>query len=80
MKLYGAPVGSAAAMVAFTGTVTAGAVVSATVTVNDPEPVLPWASVAVQLTVVVPRGKVEPLGGVQLTVRTPSMLSVAEAV
>ena len=36
-----------------------------TVTVNDPVPVLPAASVAVQFTVVVPMAKVEPDAGVQ---------------
>ena len=38
--------------------------------------VLPDASVAVQVTVVVPTGKVVPLGGVQITV-TPGQLSEA---
>jgi hypothetical protein len=49
-------------------------------TVNEAEPVLPCASVAVQVTVVVPSGNVEPLTGLQVTATTPSMLSVAEAV
>jgi hypothetical protein len=66
--------------VAFAGTVRTGGVVSFTVTVNEAEPVLPCVSVAVHVTVVVPSGKVEPLGGVQVTGTTPSMLSVAEAV
>jgi hypothetical protein len=55
-------------------------VVSFTVTVKEAEPVLPWASVAVQVTVVVPSGNIEPLGGAQVTGTTPSTLSVAEAV
>jgi hypothetical protein len=38
--------------------------------------VLPEESVAVQFTVVVPTGKVEPVGGLQTTV-TPEQLSVA---
>jgi hypothetical protein len=52
---------------------------SVTVTVNEAEPVLPCVSVAVQVIVVAPSGKVEPLGGVQLTGRAPSTLSVADA-
>jgi multisubunit Na+/H+ antiporter MnhB subunit len=43
-------------------------------------PVLVAASVAVQVTVVTPRGKVEPDGGVQTGVNEPSQLSVAVAV
>jgi hypothetical protein len=50
------------------------------VTVNEAEPVLPCASVAVHVTVVTPSGNVEPLAGAQVTGTTPSMLSVAEAV
>src|SRR5579871_4064077 len=42
------------------------------------EAVLPAASVAVQVTCVVPAGKVEPDGGSQLIV-TPGQLSVADA-
>jgi hypothetical protein len=49
--------------------------VSFTVTVNVQVAVLPEASVAVQVTVVVPFGKVEPEGGVQEKV-TPGQLSV----
>ena len=45
-----------------------GAVVSVTVTWNEPGAVLPLASVAVQLTVVVPTGNFVPELGVQLTV------------
>jgi hypothetical protein len=75
-----APVGPVASTVAFAGTVRTGGAVSLTVTENEAEPVLPCVSVAVQVTVVVPRGKVEALAGLQLTGRAPSMLSVAEAV
>jgi hypothetical protein len=75
-----APVGPVASMVAFAGSVNAGGVVSATVTLNEAEPVLPWVSVAVQVTVVVPSANVKPLAGAQVTGRTPSTLSVAEAV
>lgn len=47
-----------------------------TVTVNEQVAVLPEASVAVQVTVVVPTGKVEPEGGTH-TVVTPGQLSEA---
>ena len=46
-----------------------------TVTVKELLPTLPLASVAVQFTVVVPRGKLEPDGGVQIGVPTPGQLS-----
>src|SRR5438105_3773281 len=49
-----------------------------TVTVNEPEAVLPDASCAVQLTVVTPAGNTEPEGGLQVTL-TPGQLSVALA-
>jgi hypothetical protein len=52
---------------------------SVTVTVNEAEPVLPCVSIAVHVIVVVPSGNVEPLAGLQLTGRAPSMLSVADA-
>ena len=55
----------------FAGQVIAGAVVSLTVTVNVHEPVLPAASVAVHVTVVVPSGKPEPTAGVHMTVALP---------
>jgi hypothetical protein len=48
---------------------------SFTVTVKEQLAVLPAPSVAVQVTVVVPFGKVEPEGGLQVTV-TPGQLSV----
>jgi hypothetical protein len=66
-------------MVAFMGTVTAGGVVSVTVTVKEAAPVLPEASVAVQVTVVAPSGNVEPLGGRQVIGTAPSTASTAEA-
>jgi hypothetical protein len=47
-----------------------------TLTLNEQVAVLPEASVAVQVTVVVPTGKVEPEGGTQATV-TPGQLSAA---
>ena len=49
---------------------------SKTVTVNEHVAVLPEASVAVQVTTVVPVGKQEPDGGLQTTV-TPGQLSEA---
>lgn len=56
-----------------------GAWVSLTVTVNEHVPVFEAASVAVHVTVVVPRGKVEPDGGTQATV-DPGQLSIADGV
>ena len=47
-----------------------------TVTVNEQLLLLPAASVAVQFTGVVPVPKLEPVGGLQLTV-TPGQLSLA---
>ena len=56
-----------------------GGVVFCTVTVNEPVAVLWWASVVVQVTVVVPTGNV-PDAGLQLTGTEPSTRSVAVAV
>jgi hypothetical protein len=75
-----APVAPVASTVAFAGTVKTGPLVSATVTVNEAAPLLPFASVAVQFTVVGPSGNVDPLAGVQLTGREPSTASLADAV
>ncbi len=61
------------------GQVTTGASSSLTVTVNEQLPVLPDESVAMQVTVVTPLGKVEPDAGAQTGVRLPSQLSVALA-
>ena len=55
-----------------------GASLSSTVTVKEQTFVLPDASVAVAVTTVVPLPKVEPLGGLKLTV-TPGQLSEANA-
>jgi hypothetical protein len=52
---------------------------SLTVTVKLQEPLLPEVSVAVQVTVVVPFGKVEPEVGLQATV-APGQLSLAVGV
>jgi hypothetical protein len=69
-----------ASSVMLDGSVNVGAVVSLTVTVNDAVPVLPAASVAEQLTVVVVIGKVEPEAGVHVAGTVPSTLSVAVTV
>jgi hypothetical protein len=61
------------------GQLSDGGVVSSTVTVNEQFVVLPDASVAVQVTVVVPFGNVEPDGGVQDAV-IPGQLSLDVAV
>jgi hypothetical protein len=53
--------------------------VSTTVTVKVLVPMLLCASVAVQVTVVVPRANGEPLAGTQAAVNAPSRLSVADA-
>jgi hypothetical protein len=64
------------------GTVITGGVVSrsVTVTVKLALPVLPAWSVAVQVTEVVPSGKVEPEDGLHVGVSAPSTLSFAVAV
>jgi hypothetical protein len=54
----------------------AGPSVSVTVTVNEQVAVLPAASVAAEVTVVVPTGNTLPDAGTELTV-TPGQLSVA---
>jgi len=51
-----------------------------TAAVNEHDAVFPAASVAVQVTVVVPTGKVEPDGGLQFTVTAQLLWSVAEGV
>src|SRR5207247_10076879 len=62
-KVKTAPGALVAWTVAFAGTVMTGAVVSVTTTVNDAAPLLPRASVAAHVTVVVPTGNVDPLTG-----------------
>jgi hypothetical protein len=59
------------------GQVIDGGCVSLTVTVNEQLPVLLLVSLAEQFTVVTPVWKVDPDGGLQVTVRGPSQLSVA---
>jgi hypothetical protein len=74
----GSPSEKGAVWVTFPGTVRAGGVVSTTRTGNVAEAVLPLASVAVHVTVVVPRAKVEPEGGAHATAIGPgSMASLA---
>jgi hypothetical protein len=53
---------------------------SLTVTVNEHEPRLPEASVALQVTVVTPAENMLPEAGAQLTEPTPGQLSVAVGV
>ena len=68
------PVVVLAVTVMFAGHVIAGSCVSCTVTVNEQLLVLFEASVAMQLIVVTPTGKVEPDAGVHTTV-VPGQLS-----
>jgi hypothetical protein len=79
-KVTTAPPGSLVSTEMSPGTVSVGGVVSRTLIVKEPGDVLPAQSVAVQLTVVVPRGNVDPDGGVQPTEGLGSRLSVAVAV
>jgi hypothetical protein len=61
------------------GSVSTGAVVSVTVTMKLPDPVLPLVSVAEQVTVVLPTGNDEPLAGAHSGVIAPSTRSDALA-
>src|SRR5437762_3268383 len=79
VKLNAAPDAFVASIVAFAGAITTGGTVSVTVTRNEADPLLPRVSIAVQVTVVGPSGKVDPLAVVQVTGTVSSMLSVAEA-
>src|SRR5690349_17759525 len=56
-----------------------GAVLSVTVTGNEPEARLPAASVALHCTVVVPNANVEPDAGVHVTTGEAGLASVALA-
>jgi len=64
----------------FAGQLTVGACVSLTVTVNAHEPVLPEASVAEHVTVVVPFANAVPDIGLQVTPPSPGQLSLAAGV
>ena len=75
-----APAGLVASAVISVGRVKTGPIVSTTVTVEDAEPVLPNTSVAVHVTVVMPRGKVEPERGEQVEERETPRELVAVAV
>ena len=67
-------------MVMFAGHVIDGACASVTVTVNVQELWLPFRSVAVQVTVVMPFTNVEPAAGAHVTVAVPGQLSFAVGV
>src|SRR2546427_7167584 len=77
VKVTRAPPGPVASRVMLAGTVTSGAVVSRTVTVNVAVAMFPWASVAVQSTRVVPSENMNPDDGLQVAVTGPSTMSVA---
>jgi hypothetical protein len=79
-KVALAPAGQVGSFTMLPGQVMAGGSVSLTVTVNWQLPVLPCASVAEHVTVVVPLANVEPDAGEQLTAPTPGQLSVAVGV
>ena len=57
--------------------VVSGGVVSLTVIIKSLVPVFPALSVALHCTLVWPRGNVDPDGGLQLTLKGPSTMSVA---
>jgi hypothetical protein len=75
VNVTNAPEGPVASTVEVAGTATIGAVVSATVTLKDADPVLPPMSVALHVTDVVPRGNVDPEAGMQLVGSDPSTMS-----
>ena len=72
-----APEALVASATMLAGTVTVGAVVSATTTLNVPVARFPDESVAVHVTGVVPIGNVLPDALLQTTATAPSALSVA---
>jgi hypothetical protein len=74
-----APDGPAASATIVPGSVRLGSVESPTTTSNESLELLPLASVALQLTVVVPSANVDPDGGVHVTTGTPSTASLAVA-
>src|SRR6266705_2646031 len=80
LKVATAPAALVASLVMSEGQLTVGGVVSWTVTLNLQSPALLWASVAEQVTTVVPMAKVLPLAGTQVTASVPSTMSVALAV
>src|SRR2546423_7440460 len=72
-----APDGPAASMVLSAGSESVGAVLSTAVTVNEPDAVFLFVSVALQLTVVVRFRKTVPEGGLHVTSTIPSTASPA---
>jgi hypothetical protein len=79
-KVTVAPLFAVALVEKSSGTFSAGALVSDTLTTNELFAVLPALSVAVQRTVVLPNGKVEPDGALHVGAMAPSTASRAEAV
>ena len=71
-----APDGPAASATIVPGSVMLGSVLSPTTTSNESLAALPVASVALQVTVVVPSGNVEPEAGAHETTGAPSTASV----
>jgi len=80
LKLTAAPAAPVASLENDAGSVSAGAVVSTTVTSNEPLVELPWLSVAPQSTEVVASANADPDDGTQLVATGPSTASVADAV
>src|SRR5437773_3200319 len=80
VKVTVAPAALVASAVIGAGQLTVGAVVSRTVTANEQVLVLCATSKTVQVTVVLPRAKVLPLAGEQVTLSAPSTMSLAVAV
>jgi hypothetical protein len=72
------PAGPNASSVCVGGTTIVGPA-SVTTTLNAADPLFPAASAAVQVTVVVPTGNVDPEAGAQVGVIAPDTASVAEA-
>jgi hypothetical protein len=77
-KLTATPFGFSVCTVILPGRESVGATLSSTVTEKLPEAVLPDLSLAAQLTLVVPTGKVEPEAGEHDTLTAPSTESNAE--
>ncbi len=73
----GAPSGLSASSSSDSGAVTAGAVVSTTVTGNESSATFPASSAAEHVTSVVPIGKTSPVAGAQVTSTVPLTSSVA---
>ena len=76
---FTAVVGPLASTLIGGGAVTVGTVVSTTFTMKEPELVRLLLLVTLQLTVVAPRAKLDPLTGEQVGLKLPSVTSVAVA-